>query len=83
MAFVVTRFFSPMVAALGQDWTFWIFSMFISAVSAFALFFVPETKGKTLEDIQVGVILGKPRPRGIPGVNEIRVKDNNFEITFA
>ena len=53
MAFVVTRFFSPMVAALGQDWTFWIFSMFISAVVAFAIFFIPETKGKTLEDIQV------------------------------
>ena len=79
MAFVVTRFFSPMVAALGQDWTFWIFSMFISAVSAFALFFVPETKGKTLEDIQVGVILGKPR------ANEVWVKskNTNFEITFA
>ena len=53
MAFMVTRFFTPLVTALGQDWTFWIFSMFCAAVVLFAVFFIPETKGKTLEDIQV------------------------------
>jgi hypothetical protein len=52
LAFLVTQFFQPVLAAVGHDWTFWIFATCVVVVLAFSVFFVPETKGKTLEEIQ-------------------------------
>ncbi|XP_063228368.1 facilitated trehalose transporter Tret1-like [Bacillus rossius redtenbacheri] len=52
LSFVVTKFFVDMVASIGPDWTFWIFGAVLAVGTAFVYFVVPETKGKTLEEIQ-------------------------------
>jgi sugar porter (SP) family MFS transporter len=49
---VVTLTFLTLVEQLGPSWTFWLYG--ISAVAAwfFSYSFVPETKGRTLEEIE-------------------------------
>lgn len=51
MAFVVTKFYSDMVAAVQSYGTFWIFTLFSAVGILFVYFLVPETKGKTLDQI--------------------------------
>ncbi len=53
LAALIAQFFGPVDAALGHHWTFWIFAICTVAVLVFCVFFVPETKGKSLEEIQV------------------------------
>ncbi|CAG4932783.1 unnamed protein product [Parnassius apollo] len=50
--FGVTTAFGYMVTELGGDVTFWIFSGTCAIAFFFTIFFVPETKGKTLMQIQ-------------------------------
>ncbi|XP_011881165.1 PREDICTED: facilitated trehalose transporter Tret1 isoform X2 [Vollenhovia emeryi] len=52
MAFVVTKFYTDMVYAVNDFGTFWIFSGFSAVGILFVYFLVPETKGKTLDEIQ-------------------------------
>lgn len=52
MAFVVTKFYSDMTRSLEPYGTFWVFSGFCLVGTFFVYFFVPETKGKTLDEIQ-------------------------------
>ncbi|KAL6254866.1 hypothetical protein P5V15_014207 [Pogonomyrmex californicus] len=52
MAFIVTKFYSDMIAAVKPYGTFWIFSLFSAVGIVFVYFLVPETKGKTLDQIQ-------------------------------
>ncbi|EFN85164.1 Sugar transporter ERD6-like 6 [Harpegnathos saltator] len=52
MAFVVTKFYSNMTNAVYPYGTFWIFSGFCAVGIFFVYFLVPETKGKTLDEIQ-------------------------------
>jgi len=49
---VITLTFLTLVEQLGPSWTFWLYG--ISAVAAwiFSYYFVPETKGRTLEEIE-------------------------------
>ncbi|XP_050463966.1 facilitated trehalose transporter Tret1 isoform X2 [Cataglyphis hispanica] len=51
-AFVVTKFYTQMVDAVEPYGTFWIFSLFSIVGIVFVYFLVPETKGKTLDQIQ-------------------------------
>ncbi|XP_070160344.1 facilitated trehalose transporter Tret1 isoform X2 [Polyergus mexicanus] len=51
-AFIVTKFYSDMVDAVQSYGTFWIFSSFCAIGIVFVYFMVPETKGKTLDQIQ-------------------------------
>lgn len=52
LAFLVTKTYTNLTASLQPYGTFWLFSV-ISAIGCFfVLFLVPETKGKSLEDIQ-------------------------------
>lgn len=51
-AFIVTKFYSDMVDAVQSYGTFWIFSAFCLVGIVFVYFLVPETKGKTLDQIQ-------------------------------
>ncbi|XP_034949185.1 facilitated trehalose transporter Tret1-like isoform X2 [Chelonus insularis] len=53
MAFVVTKFFNDIQTSLGAHWTFWIFSIICLVATVFVFFIVPETKGKSLEQIQL------------------------------
>lgn len=52
MAFVVTKFYDDMNKAIGIAGTFWIFSGICAIGIFFVYFLVPETKGKTLPEIQ-------------------------------
>ncbi|XP_020285805.1 facilitated trehalose transporter Tret1-2 homolog isoform X2 [Pseudomyrmex gracilis] len=52
MAFIVTYFYESLVRAVHSYGTFWIFSGFCVVGIIFVYFLVPETKGKTLEEIQ-------------------------------
>ncbi len=52
VTFVVVRFFPDMLSGLGKDVTFFIFAGCTLASMAFVHFLLPETKGKTLEDME-------------------------------
>lgn len=52
-AYIVTFAFPLMTTHLGSHITFYVFSMFMVLATLFVQFFVPETKGKTLERIQI------------------------------
>ncbi|NXW59686.1 GTR8 protein, partial [Eurystomus gularis] len=51
MAFLVTKEFQDFTAFLTSYGTFWLFSGFCCLNVAFTAFYVPETKGQTLEQI--------------------------------
>ena len=52
LAFLVTKFFASLVAGVTEAGAFWVFGAFTILTFFFCLFFVPETKGKSLDDIQ-------------------------------
>lgn len=51
MVFIVTKSFPAMNKHLGTDMTFWIFAVIMAGATAFTQFLVPETKGKTYNEI--------------------------------
>lgn len=53
LAFLVTKYYPELQRALGPYTAFWIFSLICSLGTAFTYFVVIETKGKSLEQIQV------------------------------
>lgn len=52
LVFLVTKTFPAMKDGLGADVTFWIFAAIMAVGTAFTYFFIPETKGKTSQQIQ-------------------------------
>ncbi|XP_054895629.1 solute carrier family 2, facilitated glucose transporter member 8 [Poeciliopsis prolifica] len=52
MAFVVTKTFQDMMYLLTSAGTFWLFACMCGLNIIFTVIFVPETKGKTLEQIE-------------------------------
>lgn len=50
--FLVTRSFSTIKELMGSYGAFWIFSVISFIGTVFVFFLVPETKGKTLEEVQ-------------------------------
>lgn len=52
LAFFVTKFFSDMKKGLGGAWCYWLFAIVCAAGTVFVFIFVPETKGKSLDEIQ-------------------------------
>ena len=63
--FVVTQTFSFLLVLLTPSGTYWLYASFSLLTTLFLLFFLPETKGKTLLEIQEDfkkkkiVVLGK------------------------
>jgi MFS transporter, SP family, galactose:H+ symporter len=51
-AWLVSQFFLSLVGAITEAGTFWLFAGFCAVTYVFVLRFVPETKGKTLEEVQ-------------------------------
>lgn len=51
-AFLVTKFFTLLVSTIQVYNTFWLFSIFSVLGTFFVIFIVPETKGKSMEEIQ-------------------------------
>lgn len=52
LVFLVTKTFPAMNEDLGADTTFWIFAAIMAIATAFTYLFIPETKGKSLQEIQ-------------------------------
>lgn len=55
--FTASHTYSMMVQTMGQDGTFWFFSACSALLVLVAILWVPETRGRTLEDIS------KPKPK--------------------
>jgi MFS family permease len=51
-AFLVTQFFLTVVDAIGEATTFIIFAVLCAVTYVFVYRYVPETKGRSLEEIQ-------------------------------
>ncbi|XP_042344758.1 solute carrier family 2, facilitated glucose transporter member 8 [Plectropomus leopardus] len=52
MAFIVTKTFQDMMSLMTSAGTFWLFASMCIANVLFTIAFIPETKGKTLEQIE-------------------------------
>jgi SP family facilitated glucose transporter-like MFS transporter 8 len=52
MVFLVTYSFGRLVDGLGEHSTFWLFAVICGIATAFIFYLVPETKGKSLAEIQ-------------------------------
>lgn len=50
--FIVTKTFADIILTLGNHGAFWMFGSICLVGLFFVKFFVPETRGKTLEDIE-------------------------------
>jgi sugar porter (SP) family MFS transporter len=52
-AWLVSQFFLSLVGLITEAGTFWLFAGFCAVTYVFVLRFVPETKGKSLEEVQL------------------------------
>ncbi|KAG5860680.1 hypothetical protein JTB14_006689 [Gonioctena quinquepunctata] len=52
VSFIVTKFFNDLNSALGRGGTFWLYAAFSFVALLFIIFVVPETKGKSFQEIQ-------------------------------
>ncbi|XP_050447851.1 facilitated trehalose transporter Tret1-like [Cataglyphis hispanica] len=50
--FIVTKTFQDLIDLLGTHGAFWVFASFVVIALFFVFFCVPETRGKTLEEIE-------------------------------
>jgi len=50
--FVIATAFLPLISAIGRPGTFWLFGVMCIVFWLFTYFFVPETKGRSLEQIE-------------------------------
>lgn len=51
-SFVVTKFFESIQNALGIWWCYWIFAIVCAVGFVFVFLLLPETKGKSVEEIE-------------------------------
>ena len=52
LTFIVTFYFEKLIEGMGEHWTFWLFAIICGVGTLFIFYLVPETKGKTLTEIQ-------------------------------
>jgi SP family facilitated glucose transporter-like MFS transporter 8 len=52
IGFFITKFYSNVTEELGHYYPFWIFAALTVCSGAFVYFLLPETKGKSLQEIQ-------------------------------
>ncbi|GBM45939.1 Facilitated trehalose transporter Tret1 [Araneus ventricosus] len=64
--FIITKSFLQMEAAVGDFGAYWIYSVFCLLTCFFTLIFLPETKGKTLEEIENYFAGGEPQTHPLP-----------------
>lgn len=63
LVFLVTRTFHMLTKALHESVTFWLFASVCAMSALFAYVYVPETKGKTLHEIQMKLARRKKRDK--------------------
>jgi MFS transporter, SP family, galactose:H+ symporter len=69
---LVSITFLSLVQALGPSWTFWLYGLLAVASFVFAYALVPETKGRTLEEIEKSWrFKGRARTRGDEAENAL------------
>lgn len=76
LAFVITSTFVPLKNAFGDGPTFWIFGAFCLVGTLFTFFIVPETKGKSLAEIQL--MLGGEKSLSPENGNRNGTSDSKF-----
>lgn len=64
LVFLVTKTFPSMKVVFNGSGTFWIFAVIMAIATVFTFIVVPETKGKSIQEIQ-GELLGRRRNRSI------------------
>ncbi|KAL1122919.1 hypothetical protein AAG570_003244 [Ranatra chinensis] len=64
--FVVIKTYPDLAVALGQHGVFWMYSFFCLASCFFVVLMLPETKGKSLEEIEL-LFLGDVKKETAPG----------------
>jgi Sugar (and other) transporter len=69
VAFVITKTFTNLNELLGQGQTFWLFSGLSILGTVFVFFIVPETKGKSLNEIQK-MLSGESDGKDVSDTNE-------------
>lgn len=52
LSFIVTRYFNSVSELLGTYFSFWLFAVFCIIAFLYSVFLVPNTKGKSLQEIQ-------------------------------
>jgi len=77
LAFLVTKFFVNLKDALGIHWCYWMFAIVCGVGTVFVLIFVPETKGKSIEEIQRYFGGGSPVAASPPAANDERNGNNS------
>ncbi|KAI4491219.1 hypothetical protein M0802_010315 [Mischocyttarus mexicanus] len=70
LAFFITKFASDITSAFGNHTTYWMFGVFCLISVLFTIFILPETKGKSLKEIQ----------DELNGVKPIIPEYTNFEL---
>jgi SP family galactose:H+ symporter-like MFS transporter len=53
-ATILSVYFLPLMKYIGMSQTYWLFALFTFGYFLVTLFFLPETKARTLEEIQLG-----------------------------
>lgn len=61
LGFVLTKTFLMMSNCIGNDFSFWIFAVFCIVALLFTAFLLPQTEGKTLQEIQ-DMLHGRSKP---------------------
>jgi MFS transporter, SP family, galactose:H+ symporter len=61
-AFLVSEFFLSLVKAIGQAYTFWLFAAFCVVGLIWVIVAVPETRGRSLEEIEASWRRAPGRP---------------------
>lgn len=52
-AFFVTKFFEGIKEEIQDDYTYWGFAVICAVGAVYVYFFIPETMGKTVDEIQI------------------------------
>lgn len=94
LAFLITKTFTSLRASLGSGGTFWLFSGLTILGAVFVFMFLPETKGKSLAEIQellggggrsnsiteeISPQIVMANPHDNPGYHNSTDEDNNKE----
>lgn len=80
IAFIVTKFFSNVRDLIGIGQTFFVFAGFAAICTVFVICMVPETKGKSFNEIQQSLFSGPANGRDDNQTTETNASENTIAI---